>query len=246
MDLFDVFKISARRWYVVLPILLIAGYYAYQSYSNVKPVYYSSVSIGIVLPSVKEVPAQATTETPAIVESNGLADSGGVSLLANFLSIGLKDNSLRSQVAEQGGYTTYQAEVFALPTAGQLPIVVVSSTGGSRDRVSTTMELVLAQAEPTLKNLQAGAGVPESRMASAYPLSVIPDPIGSLPSRTREAGAIAAAGIVIALVAGVLTDAVIKRISTIRRRKSDSREPVGRGGGALPNRSTDTQARLHR
>lgn len=47
MDLFDVIRSCARRWYVLIPLLLVVGWFSYDVYSSVKPVYYSSAVIGL-------------------------------------------------------------------------------------------------------------------------------------------------------------------------------------------------------
>lgn len=218
MDLFDVARITAKRWYVFIPLALITAFFAYQAYSGVKPQYYTSVSVGLVSPSVKDVAVQSSPSDPVFQVSNGLQDAGGVSLLANLLSIGLRDASVQAQVRAAGGSGSYSSEVFNLPNAGQLPIVVVSSQGPSAQGVFDTVNLVAQQAEPTLRGIQAQAGVPDSRLISAFPLSAVPEPVGGLPGRTRETATLAVAGLAGAVVASVLFDAVVVRIGRSRRK----------------------------
>ena len=53
MDLFDVVRSCIRRWYVVLPLLLIVAWYSHQIYASAKPVYYSSAVIGVAPPNTQ-------------------------------------------------------------------------------------------------------------------------------------------------------------------------------------------------
>ncbi|NED64702.1 hypothetical protein G3I15_27630, partial [Streptomyces sp. SID10244] len=56
MDLFDVTRIAARRWWVTVPIVAVVLLIAYGNYASVKPQYYSYATIGLAVPSVKVVP----------------------------------------------------------------------------------------------------------------------------------------------------------------------------------------------
>ncbi|MBY6539469.1 hypothetical protein HQ325_12370 [Rhodococcus sp. BP-349] len=246
MDLFDVVRITAKRWIIFLPLALITAYFAYQTYSDVKPSYFTSVSVGLTSPSFKDAPVQSGPDQPIIQVSNGLAESGGVSLLANLLALGLGDANVRQQVVAAGGSGSYTAEVFNLPNAGQLPIVVVSAQGGSPDRVARTVEAAAGQADAVLRGLQGQAGVPDSRLVTAFPLSAVPPPSGGLPGRTRQTAGIAVAGVVGAVIASVLFDTVWTRFRRSRRpagdvvTAADDTVPVRDDGVAVARVGDDT------
>ena len=57
MDLFDVVRSCFRRWYVVLPLLLIAAWFAHDIYTSVKPVYYSNAVVGLAAPNIAVCPS---------------------------------------------------------------------------------------------------------------------------------------------------------------------------------------------
>src|SRR4051794_1610283 len=89
VDLFDVVRSCFRRWYVVLPLMLIVCWFAHSVYSSVKPVYYSSALIGIAPPSTRV----ENTPDGVPVPRNGLLDTGGAQLIANLTALGLIDPS---------------------------------------------------------------------------------------------------------------------------------------------------------
>src|SRR5262249_5148276 len=99
VDLFDVAGSCFRRWYVMLPVLLITFWFSYTSYKSVQPVYYSNVVIGIAPPSTRV----DSTAPGAEVRRNGLLDAGGAALVANMARIGLRDPAVVSQVVAAGG-----------------------------------------------------------------------------------------------------------------------------------------------
>ena len=99
MDLFDVMRSCLRRWYILLPLLLVTGWFSYGAYSSAKPVYYSNAVLGLTPPSVKL--DQPTTSSE--VRRNGLLDVGGASLLANLTALGLKEPSVIERVVASGG-----------------------------------------------------------------------------------------------------------------------------------------------
>ena len=117
MDLFDVVRSCARRWYVFLPLLLIVAWYSYSVYSSVKPVYYSNTVIGIVPPStrVDNVPAGVP------IPRNGLLDVGGASLIAK-----MADNRAARTVGRGSGGSGRRPARLCLqdvPSTGDQPAI---------------------------------------------------------------------------------------------------------------------------
>src|SRR5258705_3680513 len=103
MDLFDVVRSCCRRWYVILPLLLIAVWFSYTSYTSVRPVYYSNAVIGLSAPSSRLDQAEPGVPVP----QNGLLEIGGASLIANITAVGLRDPSVVQRVVAAGGHSYY-------------------------------------------------------------------------------------------------------------------------------------------
>jgi hypothetical protein len=216
LDLFDVARSCARRWYVFLPLLLIAGWFSYSAYTSVRPVYYSNAVIGIAPPSNRIDNAPPGVPLPR----NGLLDVGGASLIANMTTVGLKEPAAVDRVAAGGGLPDYVARMFPGPAnMPQLPLVMIESTNADPAAVSRTLELVVAQSEDTLRTLQQQARVPEDQMVSPFVVSPPSTPTVGMPARTRSTVAIFVAGFGLSVVITVLVDVLLVR----RRQRIDMR-----------------------
>jgi hypothetical protein len=227
MDLFDIVRACVRRWYVVVPLLLLTGLYTSHVYASVKPVYYSNSVVGFVVPSsVVQLAAPG-----AVVPRNGLVDSGGPSLLAYMTVIGLNDATFKAQhLNSQGEPLNYTAKMF--PVAGnqaQLPLVMIEATGPDSETVSKTVQNATQLADPVLRNLQVTAGVPADQMAKAFVTSGASVPSSGTPSRTKSAISIALAGTALAVLAGLLVDFLVTRFTSARSNR-------GTGSGLFPER----------
>jgi hypothetical protein len=221
LDLFDVARSCARRWYVFLPLLLIVAWYSHTAYSSVKPVYYSNAVIGLAGPNgrVENVPAGAA------LPRNGLLDVGGATLIANMTALGLRQPSTIDAVVSKGGLPNYVSRMFPGPAnTGQLPLVMIEETHADPAEVTRTLELVLAQAETTLRNLQQQAQVPQEQMVSALVVSPPSAPAAGMPARTRLTIAIFAAGAGLSVLTTVLVDVLLSRLKASRRRRLASAE----------------------
>jgi hypothetical protein len=217
MDLFDVIRSCARRWYVLIPLLLVVGWFSYDVYSSVKPVYYSSAVIGLAPPSVR------VEDTPPGVPlaRNGLLDVGGAALIANMTAVGLQEPSVVARVVAAGGLPTYAAKMFPVPaTMGQLPLVMVEVTDPNPAAVTQTLDLVIPQAEVTLRNLQQNANVPNDQMVAPFVVSPPGPPAAATPSRTRSTVAIFVAGAGLVTVVTVIVDVLLVRLGKRERRRS--------------------------
>ena len=229
MDLFDVVRSCARRWYIFLPLLLIVAWFSYGKYSAVKPVYYSQAVIGFAGPS-----ARVEYASPGIpLARNGLLDVGGAILLANMTSLGLREPAVVEAVVSGGGLPDYSSKMFPTPSGvGPIPLVMIEETNADPAAVTRTLELVVAQTTETVQNLQQHAGVPQDQMAT--PLVVTPPsaPTAGMPSRTRSTVVIFVAGAGLTVLATVLADVLLGQLSAARRRRrlaaaEVSAEPAG-------------------
>ncbi|WP_206022893.1 hypothetical protein [Rhodococcus zopfii] len=226
MDLFDVARSCFRRWYVLLPLLLITAFYSYNVYSSAKPVYYANAVIGLAPPSVR----QDVPTTAGEVRRNGLLDVGGASLLANLTALGLREPSVVDRVVAAGGQSDYVAKAFPTPSPNpQLPLVFLEQTAADPASVTTTLDLVSAQAEVTLRTIQQQARVPDDQMVAPFVVQPPSEPIAALPSRTRATVGIFAAGFGLSVLCTVLLDVMLTRRkarTAAGPRPADHAEPV--------------------
>ena len=216
MDLFDVVRSCARRWYVfrsaahdrwlvqLLRVqlgeagLLLECRDRYRTAERTDPIFESGV------PSPR----------------NGLLDAGGAPLIANLTALGLTEPSVVDHVVAAGGLPGYSANMFPVPAnAPPLPLIMIEANNADPDAVSKTLELVVAQAEGTLRTLQQDARVPDDQMVIPFIVSPPSTPAPGMPSRTRSTVAIFVAGLGLSVVVTVLIDVLLGR----RRRRIKAR-----------------------
>jgi hypothetical protein len=211
VDLFDAVRSCFRRWYVILPLLVITAWYSHHLYASVKPVYYSSAVIGLAAPSFR---VEASTAGQPL-SRNGLLDVGGPALIANLSALGLRQPSVVDRVVAAGGLPDYGARLFPVPpTAPPIPLVMIEETSADPAAVRKTLELVIAAMPAMLRSLQEGASVPEDQMVHAFVVSPPSDPAAAMPKRTRATISIFVAGLGLTVVFTVLVDVLL-----VRRRK---------------------------
>lgn len=221
MDLFDVIRSCARRWYVILPLLLIATWFSYSVYSSVKPVYYSNAVVGIAPPSTRIDNVPAGVALPR----NGLLDIGGAPLIANIAAVGLREPAVVDRVVAAGGLPNYNSKMFPVPaTSPQLPLIMLEATDADPAAVTKTLTLVIAQAEVTLRTLQQQAQVPEDQMVEPFVVTPPSTPAAAMPSRTRSTIAVFVAGAGLAVLVSVLADVLLSRRKAMKHSGTEADE----------------------
>jgi hypothetical protein len=214
LDLFDVARSCGRRWYVFLPLLLIVVWFSYSAYSSVKPVYYSNAVVGLTPPSTRIDNVPPGVPLPR----NGLLDVGGASFVANMTALGLRQPTVIDRVVAAGGLPDYTARMFPVPaTMPQLPLIMIEVTDADPTEVSKTLELVVHEADGTLRSLQQQAQVPDDQMVTPFVVSPPSAPAAGTPSRTRSTIAIFVAGAGLAVVVTILADVLLTRRKARRR-----------------------------
>lgn len=208
MDLFDVVKACFRRWYVLLPLLLITGWYSYNVYAGVKPVYYSQAIVGLAPPGYRV----DTAPTGQPLPRNGLMDIGGAPLLANMAALGLREPTVVNRVVALGGLPDYTARLFPVPANAQpIPLVMIEETAPDPAAATKTLELVSDEMSSSLESIQKQANVPPEMMVEAFVVSPPSTPVAAMPTRTRSTASIAVAGIGLSILATVLVDVLLVR-----------------------------------
>jgi hypothetical protein len=232
VDLFDVARSCFRRWYVIAPLLLITAWYCYNAYTSVKPVYYSSALLGLSVPSTR----LDQTEPGVPVPRNGLLDIGGASLIANIAAVGLHDTSVVQHVVAAGGLPGYTSRMYPVPLSmPQLPMIMVEVTDANPAAVTKTLELVLAEADPTLRTLQEQARVPADQMVTSFVITPPNPPAPGMPTRTRSTISIFLAGAGLSVLLTVIIDVLLIR------RKSRPRKGQYREAELAPDRDATPQ-----
>jgi len=218
LDLFDVLKSCIRRWYVLLPLLAIVGYYAYGAYRSAIPVYYSNTIVALAPPNSRIEHVDSGVPLPR----NGLLDAGGATMIANMTALGLQQPAVLDRVAAEGGLPGFWAKLIQVPpSVPQPPIIMIEITTANRDAVTRTLELATKQAEQTLKALQQQARVPDDQMVQLFVVAPPTPPVGGMPSRMKSTLMILIAGAGLSIVFTVLLDVVwLRAKARVKRRRA--------------------------
>jgi hypothetical protein len=209
VDLFDVVRSCFRRWYVLLPLLLITAWYGHQAYAAVKPVYYSQAVIGLAPPNTRVESAAPGQPLPR----NGLLDTGGATLLANMSALGLREPAVVDRVVAAGGLHDYSAKLFPVPaTAPPIPLVLIEVLAPDPAAATKTLELVSNEMTASLETVQRQAGVPADMMVGSFVVTPPSVPIAAMPTRTRSTASIFVAGLGLSVLVTVLVDVLLVRL----------------------------------
>lgn len=240
MDLFDVARSCIRRWYVFLPLLAIVAGYSHSIYNSAKPVYYSQAVIGLAPPSDKIYDYE-----PGVPQArNGLLDIGGAQLVANLTAMGLKQPAVVDRVVAAGGLSSYESHMFPVPgNMQQMPLIMLEITDPNQGEVSKTLELVIGQAEVTLRTLQREAQVPDGEMVSPFVVAPPTAPAAAMPSRMRSTIATFAAGAGLSILLTVLFDIFMnRRKARAEQRRLENVEAGADPGPVVPSKAAETDA----
>ena len=145
---------------------------------------------------------------------------GGASLIANLTTLGLSDPSVVVKVVAGGGEPNYTARMFPVPpTMPELPLIMIEATEPDPAGASKTVELVVAQADSTLRTLQQQASVPDDQMVKPFVVSPPSAPAAGMPSRTRSTIAVFVAGAGLAILVGLVVDVLLTRWKARRQKR---------------------------
>jgi hypothetical protein len=216
MDLFGIVAATVRRWYVSLPIVLIAGFFAQQAYKAVEPAYTASVTV-VVLPSLAESAGNPPPPEGVPVPTNPFNGSGGARFAAAVLARNINSTAYPQKIGLPPGHGTFTADA-----AREQPIIQIDATASSPEAVVDLLDKVSAGAATVLNDFQAEAGAPEDkryRAAAAVPVGKVED---VTPSRMRSAGAIGVLGLAVAAAPAAALDSAL-----LRRRPRTERDGDG-------------------
>lgn len=220
MDLFDVGKICARRWYIFVPIIVLTVLASVSTFFLSNPVYSSNAAISIALPSTHFEPA-----APGVgVARNGLVDAGGGLLVSNLIVASLNEDSVRAKVVAAGGKDNYTAKMFPTAAGAQpIPVVVIQAVEPDPASAFRTVELVTEQAGLVTKQLQQAAGVPVDQMVTSLVVSPPSQPVAGSSGRLKATLGVLLIGVAAAVLITVITHLLSLRMPHLlsKRQKSD-------------------------
>lgn len=217
MDIWTVLKACARRWYVFVPVLGLAVGLAYMQMQAAPPAYLATSSAALTGPALV-----AGDEPGEVIEVNPFESLGGSLTATTKVLVSLMDSApKRDQFLDEGvqaGFDVTQDEaVIYFDVYGEDPDEVVASAR----RLVEILDVEMA----TLQGRAVEA--PESRIravAVTLPETAEEDPVAGI----RVFAIIAALGLVLAVAAALVADALVQGYRRRQGATGGSRRPERR------------------
>ncbi|MFC7545816.1 hypothetical protein [Plantactinospora sp. GCM10030261] len=219
MDLIDLLKLMARRWWVTVPVLIATVAGGIVVGQHVRPEYKTSASV-VLVPPTTEVAAPAPGASPR--PGNPWLRVGTVEM-AQAIQIVASSGRARAAVVAAGGEARYEVTVL---TRSSILTIDVTGTGPDRARASAAAVTRLIGDE--VANRQAAY---QPRPGEQITTDVLDPGLDVRQSRSNVLRAqivLLALGLLVATTVAVVADAIIRRMARRRVRSAgDALPPAG-------------------
>ncbi|MEU7031066.1 chain length determinant protein [Streptomyces sp. NPDC046275] len=219
MDLAEIFRVMCRRWYVLLPGLLLTGALTTGAWLLV-PVTYESQSTVAMLNSRKGAQADGNPFLSMEPSLTGMADSLARNVNSDASAAELKGRGMREK---------YEAKI---ADNAQGPLLWLTVKGEDRDAVLAGNKTLMAFTAQRLKDLQADQAVAPDAMIRITTIVPPQDPEPQLKSKVQYLVMAAGLGVVLSLVATFFAEA--------RRRAKDRARAAARAAADAERAVTET------
>ncbi|MEE6257788.1 hypothetical protein [Plantactinospora sonchi] len=222
MDLLDLLKLMFRRWYVSAPIVVGTLGAAFAFGLAIQPEYKTEAAILLVPPTT----AQAAPEPDATPQPGNPWLRLGENQMAQAVQISISSHDARMRVAAAGGDPDY--EVGLVTRSSILTVAVTAATEQSaRATVIAVTQLLTDEVAGKQAEYQPRPGEQITTQVLDPGLNIVPSRSNVL----RAQVVIAAIGLLLAAVAAVVYDAVLRRRAAARLGRRDPRTPMTWNGG---------------
>lgn len=224
MDTVDIARVCAKRWYVFVPLMVLALAGGY-GYAKGQPTSYKAEG-GLAL--IPPTPTQAGQLDP------NAFGSGGETLLQNALVADLNSPATQVTLAPPASKVSYEVDVETSP------LIHISATGNDRTQVLAATTHVLSSAGGRLDIIQNRAGIPKRSLYTSFVANPATITNTSPPSKVKLLAAFGGLGLLLAAGLCVLLDGILVR----RRQRAGPAAPTAADAAVLDRDDTapDDQA----
>ncbi|MEU6933123.1 chain length determinant protein [Streptomyces sp. NPDC046385] len=225
MDLAEIFRVMCRRWYVLVPGLLLTAGLTVGAWFSV-PTSYESQSTVALLNSRKGAAADGNPFLSMEPSLTGMADS---------LARNVNSDVSVSELKGKGLTEKYEAKI---ADNAQGPLLWLTVTGDDPDSVLTANKTLMAYTAQRLKELQADQKVEPDSMIRLTTIVPPQDPQAQLKSKVQYLIMAAGLGFVLSLVATFFVEARRRHGAPAKHRQTEaaetprSTEPTGPAGSS--------------
>ncbi len=217
MDVWTLVVILTRRWYVVLPVLVLTAVLGLQAERSVQATYSSDAAV------IMNVPAEMVGEDGQPTETNPYLNfPSSLSVTANALVRIVGSQETRLDFASRGLLPTYEVGV---DRGG--PIVGWRVEGQDAEQVINTSDALRAELLTQLETLQEEAGAPDAQRIEGSLLGNPEAPTVFPGQATRTLVIVGGLGAALAASLAVLVDTLVRRGGRTRRGRRSGRTSAG-------------------
>ncbi|WP_051791698.1 hypothetical protein [Amycolatopsis jejuensis] len=197
MDLFGIFRIAIRRWYVLVAALVVTGLLGFVASTQVAPSY----SVSGVL--VVNIPYAQDQEAAARLAGNPYYDTRTAASVMGSIA---DSPDVRDVVAKAGGSPDYVINV----DSGR-PLLLITITAKSQQATLSTYSLLWKELQKRMQDLQTAKQIPDQFRVTVDDALQPREAAVSSGSRTKVLLAALAIGVVLALGLSVYVDYLLRR-----------------------------------
>ncbi|MFG2868396.1 chain length determinant protein [Streptomyces sp. NPDC048338] len=211
MDLAEIFRVICRRWYVLVPGLLLTAAVTAGAGLMV-PTQYESQSTVALLNSKRGTAADGNPYLVMVPALTGMADS---------LARNLNSDASVAELRERGVTAKYEAKI---ADNAQGPLLWLTVTGEDQDGVLAANHTLMKYSAEKLEELQATQSVPADSMIRMTTIVPPQKPQAQLKSKIQYLVMAGAAGLVLSLAASFFVEARRRHEALPKHRQNRSRD----------------------
>jgi len=210
MDLVEVIRIIRARWYVMVPLLIVAIALTVGVDRSIPTKYQSTSSLSLLASQSATAGTQSLpgTRNPFMSYGSSLNDT------ADFLVRRMNSNDAANDLHTRGVTETYTV---ALAAAAQGPFITLTVNGSNPEHVLSSMNTLIQDTAQQLEAVQAQASVQPQDMIRSMVITQPGPPTKQTKTKTQDVLLTAIGGLVFAFLATFMVESVLA--SRRRRRR---------------------------
>jgi hypothetical protein len=230
MDLGDILRVIGKRWYIMLPMVLVTVAVTVAAYFQLPMKYESTSQISLLSPQQQASGTFRGQSNPFLIFDTSLTST------ADLLSRSLGSDSSIKELKARGVTEEYTAK---LADFAQGPFIQLTVTGTDKAHVLASTNTVTSFARDRLRQIQQQNGVPADNMIQTTVLIPPQPPAPLVKSKLQIVLALLAAGLVTAFMATFVTEGLSRSRSRSRHHASSPGAGAGTAKVATPGGSAD-------
>ncbi|WP_199442688.1 hypothetical protein [Umezawaea beigongshangensis] len=233
MDFWSTVRMLQKRWYVVVPALLLSVALTLFTYSSIPTRYSSTGSMLLTTPSTGGRFTESGPLDEVVRVNPLLAFDGSLVIAAQIVAQVLNDPATKRELGlgdgSQDSYLANNGETNS-------PFVFITAESDTAEGALSLVARTLERASTELNDRQAALEAPASTFIETEVLVAPTEPEAQIGGKIRFAGAALVLSLVLSLTVTFGTDSVLE---TLRRRRE---RPAGAGRSAEPRDEPDGEA----